>query len=79
MSTSPATPHGSRPANGTHPPMAGPLPIATVRYSLPELLNELKLERGAASFTMEKLHQTDIGKLFQTPQAQPKKRRVKNA
>jgi hypothetical protein len=69
------TPHAS---NGTHQPSA--LPITTVRYSLPEMLNELKLERGAASFTMEKLHQSDIGKLFQgQSQNQPKKRRVKSA
>lgn len=79
MSTTPATPNGSRPANGTRPPLPGSSIIGSVRYSLPELLNELKLERGAASFTMEKLHQTDIGKLFQNPQGQPKKRRVKNA
>lgn len=75
-----STSNGSRPANGTHPPMPpGLAGLATVRYSLPDLLNELKLERGAASFTMEKLHQSDIGKLFQNPQGQPKKRRVKNA
>jgi hypothetical protein len=47
------------------PPAAPPaLQIAEVRYSLPELLRELKLERAAGTFAMEKLDQTEIGKLF---------------
>lgn len=50
--------------------------IATVRYSLPDLLKELKRERVSGSFAMEKLHQTEIGKLFQ---AQPKRRRAKTS
>lgn len=49
--------------------------IAEVRYSLPAMLAELKLERSTGSFAMEKLSQSEIGKLFQ-PQ---KKRRVKSA
>ncbi len=40
------------------------LSIAEVRYSLPDLLNELKAERAAGSFAMEKLDQNEIGKLF---------------
>jgi hypothetical protein len=48
--------------------------VQTVRYSLPELLAELRLERVSGSFAMEKLHQTEIGKIFQ---AQPKRRRAK--
>ena len=47
--------------------------LAEIRYSLPALLAELKDERAAGSFAMEKLHQAEIAKLFQTR----KKRRVK--
>ena len=49
------------------PDPAGPPPvivIAEVKYSLPEMLHELKAERAAATFAMEKLDQTEIGKLF---------------
>jgi hypothetical protein len=35
-----------------------------VKYSLPEMLNELKAERALGSFAMEKLDQAEIGKLF---------------
>ena len=38
--------------------------IAEVCYSLPQMLAELKQERAAASFAMEKLDQNEIGKLF---------------
>ena len=38
--------------------------IAEVRYSLPQMLHELKAERAAGSFAMEKLDQNEIGKLF---------------
>jgi hypothetical protein len=40
--------------------------VAEVRYSLPELLEELKVERAAGTFAMEKLDQSEIGKLFKT-------------
>ena len=40
-------------------------PIAVVKYSLPELLAELKLERASGVLAMEKLQQADIGSLFQ--------------
>ena len=40
--------------------------ISEVRYSLPEMLEELKAERAAASFAMEQLDQQAIGKLFKT-------------
>ncbi len=46
-----------------------------VRYSLPTLLEELRLERTTGAFAMEKLQQQDIGKLFQN---QPKRRRAKS-
>ena len=50
--------------------------VSEVRYSLPELLDELKAERSTGSFAMEKLDQTEIGKLFKakaTRRAKPKK------
>jgi hypothetical protein len=43
-----------------------PLHLAEVRFSLPQLLEELKVERAASAFAMEKLDQTEIGKLFKT-------------
>lgn len=62
------------------PPPSGPLPrlahqIHEVRYSLPELLAELELERHAGSFAMEKLNQAEIGKMFENK----RKRRAKKA
>jgi hypothetical protein len=49
------------------PPAAAPLlHVAEVRYSLPDLLRELTLERAAGTFAMEKLDQVEIGKLFKT-------------
>jgi len=41
-----------------------PIGLAEVRYSLPDLLRELKTERVASVFAMEKLDQAEIGKLF---------------
>jgi hypothetical protein len=38
--------------------------ITEVRYSLPDMLEELKAERSTGSYAMEKLDQTEIGKLF---------------
>lgn len=35
-----------------------------VRYSLPELLRELQLEREAAGFALERVEQSDINRLF---------------
>lgn len=49
------------PLPATPPP---PVVIREVKYSLPQLLEELKVERAAASFAMEKLDQHEIGKLF---------------
>ncbi len=47
------------------PAPSRPLPvIAEVRYSLPEMLEELKAERATGVFAMEKLDQFEIGKLF---------------
>jgi hypothetical protein len=43
---------------------AKPIVLTEVKYSLPEMLAELDTERGSASFAMEKLDQSEIGKLF---------------
>jgi hypothetical protein len=40
--------------------------VSEIRYSLPDLLEELKAERATGTFAMEKLDQTEIGKLFKT-------------
>ena len=46
-------------------PNAGPsFVLKEVKYSLPEMLNELKAERATGAFASEKLDQTEIGKLF---------------
>ncbi|MBP8257251.1 MAG: hypothetical protein KAX37_07985 [Opitutaceae bacterium] len=68
MSQSPPTPQSSPPE--MLPDVMG---LAEVRYSLPELLAELRLERTTGSFAMERLNQFEIGKLFQSRQ----KRRAK--
>jgi len=48
-------------------PTADPVAHANeVRYSLPELLREVEVERRESSFAMETLDQTEIAKLFAT-------------
>jgi hypothetical protein len=50
-------PHSSAPA-----PVR---PVLTeVKYSLTEMLEELKAERATSTFSMEKIDQNEIGKLF---------------
>lgn len=51
-----------------------PLVVGEVRYSLPQLLREVQLEREAPAFAMEKLDQVEIGKLFskKRPRRAPK-------
>ena len=47
------------------PPSPAPrIFVAEVKYSLPELLEEIKAERATSTFAMEKLDQHEIGKLF---------------
>jgi hypothetical protein len=56
------------------PPPA--MAAAVVRYSLPGMLAELKLERSAGGFAQEKIAQAEITKLFAAPtrrRAKPKK------
>jgi hypothetical protein len=65
--------------NTTPPPATAAAParpaLAEVRYSLPEMLEELKAERAASSFAMERLDPTEIKKLFKgkTSRAKSKK------
>ena len=59
------------PSADSSPPVPGAQTIMGVRYSLPDMLQELKLERASGSFAMEKLDQAEIGKLFK---AQPRRR-----
>ena len=40
-------------------------PFADVRYSLPELLREVKRDRASSAFAMEKLDQPAITALFE--------------
>ncbi len=60
MKSESETPENSPSAEG------GALRIAEVRYSLPQMLAELKLERTTGQFAMEKLDQNEIGKLFKS-------------
>ena len=48
-------------------PAASLAAISEVRYSLPDLLREVQLERDAPAFAMEKLDQVEIKKLFKQP------------
>lgn len=45
-------------------PFLIPSGLTEVRYSLPQLLREVKLELDAPAFAMEKLEQSEIAKLF---------------
>jgi hypothetical protein len=40
-------------------------PFAEVKYSLPELLQDVKLDRSSSLFSMEKLDQDTISRLFE--------------
>ena len=45
---------------------ARPPAVGEVRYSLPELLREIEVERRESAFAMETLDQVEIQKLFAT-------------
>ena len=49
--------------------------LAEVKYSLPEILEELKAERASASFAMEQLDQKEIGKLFKSKATRAKSKK----
>jgi hypothetical protein len=52
----------TEPAHASTQLVAG---LTEVRFSLPELLKEVQLERNAPAFATEKLDQVEIAKLFQ--------------
>lgn len=58
-----------------HPPSPRSAGIAEVRYSILNLLEEIKADRNASSFAMERLDQNEIGKIFKAknPRAKRKK------
>jgi hypothetical protein len=63
------------PANPPHSPPPA-VAAAVVRYSLPAMLAELKLERTTGGFSQEKIDQAEITKLFAATtrrRAKPKK------
>lgn len=51
-----------RTLEATNSPSAGPFDL---RYSLPDLLTEVKRDRGSSAFAMEKLDQPAINLLFE--------------
>ena len=58
------------------PPRPPPRPgVAEVRYSVVELLDEIKVERAASTFAMERLEQHEIGKLFKAKTARAKRKK----
>ena len=64
----------STPSDSTPQPPAR-FKIAEVKYSLPELLEELKAERASASFAMEQLDQQEIGKIFKSKASRAKSKK----
>lgn len=44
-------------------------PFDSVKYSLPELLRDVKLDRTSSLFSMEKLDQDTISRLFEQRKA----------
>jgi hypothetical protein len=56
-------------------PLTPRLKIAEVKYSLPEMLEELKAERASASFAMEQLDQQSIGKIFKNKASRAKSKK----
>jgi hypothetical protein len=63
------------PASESHNRAPARVKIGEVRYSLPEILEELKTERTASTFAMEKLDQQEIGKLFKAKSARAKSKK----
>lgn len=54
-------------SNAPLPPT--PPPINEVRYSLPALLAEIRIERATSTMAMDKLDQREITKLFKARNA----------
>jgi hypothetical protein len=59
--------------SNTQPPIR--IKIGEVKYSLPEILEELKAERASASFAMEQLDQQEIGKIFKSKASRAKSKK----
>ena len=49
--------------------------LSEVKYSLPEMIEELKAERASASFAMEQLDQQEIGKIFKSKSSRAKSKK----
>ncbi len=49
--------------------------LTEVKYSLPEMLEELKTERASSTFAMEKLDQKEIAKLFKSKATRAKSKK----
>jgi hypothetical protein len=47
----------------------GAAPFSEVKYSLPQLLRDVKLDRSSSLFSMEKLDQDTISRLFELQNA----------
>jgi hypothetical protein len=60
------------PSHDSARPNSRALAPVMVKYSLPELLEEVEIERAAGSAGLQKVDQSEITKLFQ---AKPKRRR----
>ena len=53
-----------------------PVELVSVRYSLPQMLAELRVDRATGAMASEKLDQVEIGKLFKKqPQRRAKSRK----
>jgi hypothetical protein len=52
-------------------------PFAEIKYSLPELLRDVKIDRSSSQFSMEKLDQDTISRLFEqhNPPRAPSRRK----
>jgi hypothetical protein len=59
----------------SHPAAPARIKIPEVKYSLPEMLEEIKAERAASSFAMEQLDQQEIGKIFKSKAARAKSKK----
>ena len=59
--------------SNTQPPTR--IKLSEVKYSLPEMLEELKAERASASFAMEQLDQQEIGKIFKSKSSRAKSKK----
>ena len=62
-------------AESTSNPPPNRIKLTEVKYSLPEILEELKAERASASFAMEQLDQQEIGKIFKSKSTRAKSKK----